>query len=107
MNWIPFLKKAGAVGLAIAPEVLSTFNPLAGAVLTQVLKAEVSIPGKGKGPEKKALVLESLPMIIPFMEAMTGRDLVDDAKFTEAVGSLVDAIVAVLKSVNNLQEGAA
>lgn len=101
MDFMPLLKRIGQIAGVSAPVIVGAFNPLMGAVLTQVLQAEVAL-GKGAGAEKKKFVLSALPIVVPFIEAMTGKDIVDDEKFTKSVSDLIDAMVAVLNSIQML-----
>jgi hypothetical protein len=104
-NVLKFLKGTGQVALQVAPEVASVYSPLMGSLLKSILKAQVTV-GVGNGDKKKALVMDALPTIIEFTEAMLGRDLVNDEEFIKAIDKLVDDLVAVLNSINALPKAA-
>jgi hypothetical protein len=105
MNILNILKGAGAVAIQVAPEVVSVYNPLMGSLLNSILKAQATV-GVGNGDKKKSMVMDSLPIIIPFIEHAIGRDLVDDDKFIAAADKLVDDLVALLNSINALPKAA-
>lgn len=102
-NILRILKITGNTALQLAPAVISiaspALGPIAAAVANQIIAAEAQY-GAGKGPEKKSAVLGSLPIAIPLVEGLIGRDLVKDEAFTAAVAQLIDAIVAVMNSLN-------
>jgi hypothetical protein len=103
VNILKFLRFTGNAAVQIAPVVVSVISPalgpIAAAVANQVITAE-AVLGAGKGPEKKSRVLEALPIMIPLVEGLIGRDVVKDEAFTAAIGQLIDAVVAVMNSLN-------
>lgn len=104
MSFLSILKRTAPVATA----ALSVYNPMLGAVASQILLAENVIPGEKKGPEKKAFVLNSFagmtPFIIPMIEQAMGKDVVDDDKFSQGLSDLIDAIVTLNNSLKPLQK---
>jgi len=76
--------------LKVLPKVL----PL----VPTVVKIVERMFGGGKGPEKRGVSVEILLALIMGIEGITGKDLVEDAKFAEALGYIVDSVVAALNT---------
>ena len=55
-----------------------------------------------KGADKKAALLVILGSVLELTEGATGRDLVNNADFLNAVGATVDAVVALHKVVTEI-----
>lgn len=86
--------------LGILVKLLPTVLPLIPSVVRLVEK----LIGGGKGDEKKALAVEILKVLIPVVEKVSGKDLVDDKDFAEAVGDLIDGVVGALNAVGALKK---
>ena len=66
------------------------------AIVSAVVAAAATIVPKllGKtGPELRDAVLTALPDALPVVELIAGRDLLNDAKFREAVVALAEAFI--------------
>lgn len=104
MNLLKVLKITGNTALQLGPGIVGVIypalGPIAAAVANQVVAAEAKI-GTGKGQEKKSLVMDSLPMMIPLVESLIGRDIVKDEEFTAGVEKLIDAVVTIMNSLNS------
>lgn len=108
-----WLKVGAKVGLKAAPEVLSVVYPPAAGIVdflqTQIIQAE-SDHGAKKGSEKKAQVMKNahmlMPALLPMLERMAGVDI-DDELFMESVSKLIDGLVGVANSMQQLPKGAA
>ena len=80
--------------MGILFKVLPKVLPLVPAVVKLVEK----LFGGGKGPEKRSAAVEVLRVLIPLVEGVTGKDLVEDGKFADAVGAVIDGVVAALNA---------
>lgn len=75
-----------AVGIKIAG-----FIPVA-------INAVEAIKGKS-GAEKRQAVLDAITSGVPAVEALVGKDLLEDPKVVEAAGNYIDAYVALQKAI--------
>jgi hypothetical protein len=73
-------------------------------MIPAVVRLVEKLIGGGKGDEKKALAVEILKVLIPVVEKASGRDLVDDKDFAEAVGDLIDGVVGALNAIGALKK---
>lgn len=93
------------VGVVVAPDAVTAFNPAAGAitqlVVNGIIKAEQS--GAGGGSKKQQVVNSVIPAVEPTLKTMFqtagGTASVDPQGANEAVGQLVDAFVKLLNSI--------
>lgn len=60
---------------------------------------------KGEGKDKKAAVLASIPDALEAMEAVAGRDLLNDETIAGLVSAFIDAEALALKTRKALEEG--
>ena len=72
-------------------------------VLQLVPLVERLIKGPKQGTVKREIVVEAVKAIILAAEGISGKDFVDEAKFAEGVGQIVDGVVAVLNSTGKLK----
>ena len=72
-------------------------------VLQLVPLVERLIKGPKQGAVKREIVVEAVKAIILAAEGISGKDFVDEAKFAEGVGQIVDGVVAVLNSTGKLK----
>jgi hypothetical protein len=54
------------------------------------------------GPEKRVAAVGIILLLINLIEGVSGKDLVDDVPFAEAIGQIVDGVVAALNARNEL-----
>ena len=86
------------MGLLI--KLLPTILPIVPAVVKLVEK----LLGGGKGAEKKDMAVQVLKVLIPLVEQVSGKDLVDDKDFAEAIGSVIDGVVGALNAAGALKK---
>lgn len=80
--------------MGLLVKLLPTILPMIPAVVKLVEK----LLGGGKGNEKKELATEILKVLIPVIEKATGKDLVDDKDFAEAIGEVIDGVVGAMNA---------
>ena len=81
-------------------KLLPTILPIVPAVVKLVEK----LLGGGKGAEKKDMAVQVLRVLIPLVEQISGKDLVDDKDFAEAIGDVIDGVVGVMNAAGVLKK---
>jgi hypothetical protein len=105
MGFLKVLSGILKVGEAIAPAVVTSVNPAAGAITSLVVSAVVKAEqAGGTGPEKRQQVMTQLapmvaPMVASIMQAAGSKVQVDPNGVNQAVGQIVDGVVALLNSM--------
>lgn len=88
----------------VAGEVVSLFNPAAGALIsmigTRCIAAEAQITAAKSGAQKKAFVMAGLSDSLTFAYVLNGKTVPPDS--VAAVSSAVDAFVALLNSIQGV-----
>lgn len=72
--------------------VIAKILPLA----LQVIPFIERLIGSGKGDEKRSAAIMLIVPVIQAIEAASGKEIVDEEAVADAVGKLVDALVAVM-----------
>jgi hypothetical protein len=105
MSFLTTLGKILKAGQLAAPTVVTAINPAAGAITGIILNAVVKAEQSGaSGPDKKKqVVAEVLPTIGPLVSAVLGASgatvNLNSAGVTNAVGEIVDGVVALLNAI--------
>lgn len=60
--------------------------------------------GKGKGEEKRSAAVEIVKIAVVAAEGITKKDLVDNDKFAQGIGMIVDGIVLVLNATGQFNK---
>lgn len=90
-----------AANLGLKTPPLTAILGILNVVLPIVLKAEADL-GSASGPAKKAQALnESLPQVLAIVEALIGRDIIDEARMKTAVDKYVEATVDFLNAIKS------
>lgn len=111
MAW-GWLKKLGRGVQAVAPVALMftppPFNAVAQVVYGAVLRAEKNIQGEKRGADRLTAAMQELefsaPLIMREIERISGKEIVDDKAFEEAMESLIAFQVKITKSVGDKPE---
>jgi hypothetical protein len=105
MGFLKVLSTIFKVGEAIAPAVVTSVNPAAGAITSLVVSAVVKAEqAGGSGPEKRQQVLAQLapmvgPMVASIMQASGSKVQLDPNVLNQSVGQIVDGVVALMNSM--------
>ena len=105
MGFLNVLGKVLKVSEAVGPSVATAINPAAGALVSLVVHSvtEAEQAG-GTGAEKKVAAVKSvLPaatsVVTAAIQAKNPKAQLDPAQLSNAVGNLVDGVVALMNSV--------
>ena len=99
---LSILKAIGGFAASVAPAAATLLGGPALGVLTQTIITAILTSEKPgvPGEQKKATAMQGMsvaaPGIIALIEQTTGRQLVDEAKFQEALSRMIDAGVSLL-----------
>jgi hypothetical protein len=83
-------KLFGKIGLAAAK-----------VMVPQIAVVEQAVTEIKSGPDKKKAVLDTLSSSIELAEALSGRELLDQALLLEGFGEINDGLVKVMKAVQH------
>lgn len=110
MGFKKILRKIGIISAKAAPEVIRTFNPVLGEMLSRIVTGVASAEkayGPGTGVTKKQVVLNDLhmamPMILRIAEQASGRDLADDKLFKRGASRMIDGVVDLMNAFRVLR----
>jgi len=111
MSFLNVLKGILHVGEAVAPQVATAINPVAGALVGVVVNAVTQAEQKGgTGADKKDAVMKE---VLPIAESIMGAVLqtkgvkINSAQLNTAMSDIVDGVVALLNSVGAASSAAA
>lgn len=99
---LSLLKAIGMIAATVAPAAATLLGGPALGVLSQTIVTAILTSEKPgvSGEQKKATAMQGMsiaaPGIIALIEQTTGRQLVDEAKFQEALGRMLDGGVSLL-----------
>ena len=110
MNFTRILRKIGIISAKAAPDLIRTFNPVLGEMISRIVTGVASAEkayGPGTGVTKKQVVLNdlrmSMPMILRVAEQASGRDLADDKLFKRGALKMIDAVVDLMNAFRVLR----
>lgn len=67
-------------------------------MVVELVKIAEKIFGNGNGGSKKDFVAPIVKQAILALEGFSGKDIIDEDKFSDGVGKVVDGVVAILNA---------
>lgn len=67
-------------------------------IAVEVVKLVEGLFGRGQGGPKRDLAVTLVKALVMAAEGVSGKDIVDDAKFSDGIGQIIDGVVAVLNA---------
>lgn len=78
--------------------------PIALPIAIDAVRLVEKLFGGGNGDTKRSAAVEIVKIAVVAAEGITKKDLVDNDKFAEGVGKIVDGIVLVLNSTGQFKK---